>query len=298
MFGEMTKLESAYMDLQLGVSSKFPDLNNLFAAPSDGKLIVSAQGELNTQNLGALETALNFEIKQVSKGQEVGANGNLVYKGKMLFVKLLNAPKLGIFDLASLKNSWYKVDLNTMIAADDSLIKKEVDPKKEKALRKLVAKTNFLQIVEDKGRVDLDGRQVYDYVVKPNKKEILDFFKGSTKIMDGRNLTELEISDLEKTLADIEKAKIEIWVGASDSLLYKTVISTELATDNEKSVYDIVLKLDKMNQKVEIKEPADAKDFDFASMLFGGLNANLNDLSKDFKLEINLDELNNGNILQ
>jgi outer membrane lipoprotein-sorting protein len=283
MLGEMPKVESASLDMQLSSTGKFTDLNNMFAGAVPGKFTVSAKGDMNTKSLESMETVLALDVKQDITGKITAANGNIIYKNKKLFVKLLTVPKLGFFDLTSMKNDWYAIDLN--LISDSALVKNEVDAAKEKELRKLFSKTKFLQIVEDKGQVDLDGRKVYDYVVKLNQKEAIKFFKKSTEIMDGRNLTELEISELEKTLKNFENAKVELWIGVSDYRLYKGTLSSEVMEGNEKTVYELVLKLDKMNQLVEIKEPTDAKEFDFAKMFFGGLGASL-------------DQLGNGDILK
>lgn len=277
MIEAMTEAESFDADLQLTILSLMPNLTDLSQPPVPGNLIVSARGDVQFKTLADAKIQADVHLEEKAQGQPVALDSKLLYSNKKVFLNLQNAPELGGIDLLPLKNNWYKLDLNTVLSEDSALTNDKIDAKKEKALRKLFAKTKFLQLVADKGVVALDGRAVYDYQVKLNKEAAAKFFKKSTKIIDNRDLTELEIADMQTSLSDWEQATAELWIGKNDYLLYKTALKYEVGEEPDKAVYDVVLRLDSFDKQIDIQYPVGVRDFDIGQFLFDAATVDVNE---------------------
>ena len=274
----MSGVQSYNTDISIGVHGQFPQLENLNstnAALVPGALIVKLSGPIDVRKDLAYDLA--GDIKYRLDESELTFAGAIRYLANTMYFSLSEVPNLQIADLSKIKGNWYKFDFGSLgLGQDLSSKQKKIDEKKNKALRKLIQKTDFFDVVTNNGVQDLDGKKAYNFQTKLNEKDLKTFLQKATEIMEDRSLTSQEKTDLEKSVQSLSNVTGNLWIGEDDYMLYKAELSWLTETEERGSMkYDIALNFSDFDQDFEIKLPGNVRDFNMAEVFMPGLDLDL-----------------------
>ena len=308
MIKEMSSVNSYGVSFKLGVFGQFPEMldSESAAKMSAGSAIFDMNGSVDL--IDKIKTELTGEVKYKVGEKDWPTNGELRYLDNTLFVKLTSVPTIGFIDLAKLQNQWYKFDFKEFdLTKDLSGDAQKLDTKKTKKLRRLFSQTNFIEVISDNG-IDVIGEiRTHHYRVKLNQENFKKFFVEASKIMEERELTALELEELNKSIEKLSAFEGQIWVGADDYLLRRIEFGLQA---NEATRYDLALELSDFNKNFNIETPAEVREFNMADILNAELpdidtNGNAISIEEQLKniqgvdpeeLKIQLEELQKENI--
>ncbi len=278
MMSAMAEAQTFDLSLKLGAFGQFPQLTTLNfeeAKMLPGSILVDLSGPIDLTK--DLQYQLAGSAKYKLQDTSLEFLGDLIYKDATLYFRLTQVPKVKAADLSNLKDNWYKFDfgafgLGNQLGADE---KSGLDEAKKKKIQKLVAKTDFFEVISDNGIDMLDNITVHHYKVKINKSEVRKFFQETAEIMEERKLTELEIGELEKNLEDWSKLEGQVWVGQNDWYLRRLEVATQAEAGSDALHYDIALELTDFNNKVSISKPGNVREFNMADIFLPQLEKTL-----------------------
>lgn len=275
MMENMSAVSSYGVKFKLGVFGQFPELLDVESTPqmSAGSAIFDMSGSIDFSD--KVKTALAGNLKYRVGEKDWPVNGELRYLENVLFVKLFSVPTIGALDLSKLQNQWYKFDFKQFdLTKDLSGDSQKLDAKKTKKLKKLFSRTNLLEVVADNGIDIINEARMHHYRARLNQENFKNFFREASKIMEERELTALELEELDKSIEKLSAFEAQIWAGADDYLLHR--IEFGLQAD-EATRYDLALELFDFNKNFAIEAPADVRDFNMADLFNVSLPDNVDD---------------------
>jgi len=289
----MSGVQSYNTEISIGVHGQFPQLENLGstnAALVPGALIVKLNGPIDVRKDLAYDLA--GDIKYRLDESELSFSGVIRYLSETLYFSLSEVPNLQIADLSKLKGNWYKFDFSSLgFGQDLSSKQKKIDEKKNKELRKLIKNTDFFDVVTNNGIKDLDGKEVYNFQTNLNQKDLKMFLQKATEIMEDRNLTAQEKTDLDESVQALSSVTGNLWIGVDDYLIYKAELGWLTETEERGSMkYDISLSFSDYDQEFEIKEPANVRDFNMAEVFMPGMDLDLMGLDSEDGATLDFEE--------
>lgn len=270
MMKKMADFDSANVDLRVGLNGQFPQLSELdgTAALESSTVFVNFKGDIDLESEENVQYHLIGDISNKMNDSEMQVAGELLSKGGDLYIKLSETPSVQMFDLSALKGLWYKFDLNSFkVQTEQTDAEQELSRSQIKKMQKLLANTEFFRVVKDNGEEALDGIATYHYEVKVNQSELEKFFREANKIVEGRELTQIEEQEMNDNLQKLSEIDGDLWIGKKDYMLYRVELSGQSETEeNGVTRYDIAINLRNFGKKVEINKPSDVREFDMMSL--------------------------------
>ena len=301
MLKKMSEVNTYSLDLRVGTHGQFPELTDMSGTQAGlvpGSLILAFDGVVDIEKDLAYDMAGSVKYK-VGDSTELKVVGDIKYLDNKMYFQLSEVPNTQIADLSQLRGTWYKFDFADLSLAPQDLSKKEskVDEKVNKKMRKLIQSTDFLDVVKDNGKVDLNGREVFHYEVKLNASEVEKFMREATEIVEDRKLTDEEETEMEKTIQSMKDLTGQVWIGEDDNLLYRLEVGVQIENEQGQMRYDIAADFDNFDEKVEIKEPSDVRDFNMAELFMpAGMNFDMSGgsgVDADIDIEEQLKQIEN-----
>jgi hypothetical protein len=270
MLAEMSEVDSFSLDLNAEIDGSFPGVTSL-QMPGDsleeGSIAVRVDGDFSSKKEDSVAYAMNVEINYNVGEEAEGVKGAFRYLDSNFYANLSEVPNIGFADLSTLKDIWYRFDMNSFDSTKSEDSSTELSDAQMKKFKKLVKKIDFLKITEDYGVENLEGADVYHFAAKIDKKEMKKFAIETTKIMEDRDLSGEELDDLSNSLDAWEEIEAELWIGKKDYLLYRVMANGESKTDEAGSKsYEVTANLSDFDHNREIVKPENVREFDMMSL--------------------------------
>lgn len=274
----------------------------------EGKVELSLSGIfLKDQDELDLENEIGLGLKwEETEGEvgEVSIDVKMLEKTSFLRLSALDLPASEGGDYESflpfvqgLTGKWIKVekgDMDNFKPTTDEEVEIETDKetkKKVEKIMKLAEKTEFFDMDKELGTEEIRGKKTIHLAGKLNTKETKKFILEAYEINhDGGEMPEEDVVKLDLFLEKVEDFAVELWVGKSDSYLYRVKIKgpyqdMQSGTD----VYAILeLEIYEHNKEVVIEEPTDYRTVEemMGTLLFGGM---FNNMMPSMPAEANMD---------
>lgn len=292
MMMNMADVETANMDLVAMLDGQFPQISELEGGEvGDSKVSIKLNGDFDLESEENAKYHLAAEISNQADDSSMTIAGELLSKEGVMYVKLAETPEIPMIDLDSLKGTWYQFDMNTLNPTEVKREESEMSRSQMRKMKKLISKTEFFKVVKDHGSESVNGVMAYHYEVKVNQEELINFFREANKIVEGRDLSDIEEQEMSANLQKLSDINGEVWIGEDDYLLYRTKLAGASETDESGAVdYDITLNLKDFGKSVDINKPADVREFDMMSMF-------MPDMAEFDNFDPQLDSINNEDIM-
>jgi hypothetical protein len=221
MLVKMAKVDSYHYQADINLKGRMSGLPGL--ADSEGTSDVNsteiqAEGDMDWQG-DELKHDGNLRIKAQVEGEALDFDLDLRSLEQTTYLRLIKAPVLGTLDLTTMLNKWYKFNYKQVMAAEDP--EDQLTSEQIKQLRQLMSNTKFFDLIEDLGKENLDGTQVYHYKVRLNKENIKQFVLQVHEITEGQSMPADDVAELDQKLDGLRNDQGELWVGVKDSYLYR-----------------------------------------------------------------------------
>jgi|GEM_PF-5710823 len=256
--------------------SELPNVQNVQTRKDS--FLVTWSGKSNLQKFSKPQGSFTFNITTDAFGEE---DFSFAVELKMLddalYVRLSDAPKVGIFDLSALKNEWIKIDLTQNggqfgLGALGEKIKnqKELSDADEAKLTEAFKKAKFITVIKDRGEGELDGKAMHHYDFVLDKEGIKKFLAEVAVILNDTQLTAEEFAAFDKSLDIIAIQNAQIWIGKADFLPYKIYFESRTDDSTNVSTGAFTFFFSEFSAPVEIVAPTEVKSIEeVLGALFG-----------------------------
>jgi len=297
-------------DLPAGESGDFGPAQMLLNK-KDSKTSFKYSGSFDMRNTNDPKGRLAFNIKTDALPLAelvLGAEFRVI--DKIIYLQISEAPNLGIIDLSAIKNQWMKIDIEAakkQIGSDKvqeeiakAQSKQDLTPEQTAKLKTAFEQAKIFEITEKLAGEKIEGVNTYHYKYIINKDEFKKFFINANQIVNGKALTEQELTAFDESFQTMESPGGEIWIGKKDFLPYRITLNSVIKeTDKSKTSGKVnyTVSFKNFNQPVQIEVPASVKTpEEVFGGLFGGLltpKPNIASSSVN-QLDINQDTDNDG----
>ncbi len=228
-------------------------------------------------DINNLKSHINLDFKIVSEDESMG-NSSLavesIYLNKVLYIKLIEAPDLGFFDLKPFENQWIKFDTQSETSpaylAENSEQDKKIKKEKEQ-IKQLIINHNIIDITKNLGTEKIDGVTSYHYGFVLDKKDIKSLFVdlqniGKEDYPESAEYQKAYTDRINKEIDDLNIKNGEIWI-SQGSLLIKRIKFDVLYNSASTSVFKInKVTIDtnytNFNKKLKLEAPQGTKDIE------------------------------------
>lgn len=226
-------------------------------------------------DLESLKAYFNFDgtLKGLSVGDfSLGLEGKGV--GSTTYLKLTKAPNLvtinAFFDLKKIENKWISMtksdakNIGSLTGIDSSeeatSTEKKLTKEQENKIRAEIEKRRFIKLTKKIGTEKINGMSVRHFQYELDKKETEEFVKAVYKIVEEKDISSEDAADLKNVLADITSFNGELWIGKSDSLIYKMTMNLSIVDVEEKTSGKINATIDfkNYNKGIAVEAPKDS----------------------------------------
>ncbi len=252
------------------------DFSSKVTVPASATVPAGTQVDIKVSGLGQAEVSaeapkqsLDLKIDAVTEGMTLSASGNMISDNKIAYLKLNTVPNFGLFDLSSIKGVWYKIDLaKAMETSGQNASALNYTPEQLAQMQKLLTDRDLLTVVNNYGIEKLDkAGSVYHYKVKFIQEELKKVIIEASKIAGAKELTAEESKSLDDGLTALNKADIDLWIGAKDFLVKKMALGLTVEEAGNSVRVDGTVLLTDYNKPVKIEIPANATEFNPAAMM-------------------------------
>lgn len=292
MAAQMSTLKSAHYKASVQTefvekeNEGFDKMQNLLglvsAVMADGRLTVGditqpavmtdvfkLEGDVNALDLNNQKFQLALSLN------EFGARVDAKSIGKELYVKLSELPKasdsdevsfIDFFNLGVFSNQWVKISTEEIEQnfGVQGLTEKvehqqqaaELTDEQMEQIEKLSKEIKWFEIKEVLGKEMIGEEKVYHYQISLLKEGIREYITRLNAIT--HQFTDDQLKYFQDGLDEIKETSLDLWIGKSDSWLYKVVAQAEGNGEKVK----VELKLSKHNQPIEISAPENYKTLD------------------------------------
>jgi len=309
---EMEKLKTFQQKFngEIGISI-LEDGRSPSKAKINFKFSGSSKQDITQPEKPKADSSFDLEIS-VTGEENIGAKfaigGKLVRIGEEAYLKLTKLPDLGpflpvSFDFSQIKDSWIKIDQESIINLQKKLgeeygleveefskermekEKKIQEELQEKIKEKLMGRKWFV-VKKELPDERIDGIKVYHYVVSLNNAEIINLIPEIWKEVEKVMLEETGMAPttgeeemkrgLKEFFEKIGELEGEIWIGKKDYLLYKFkgAKRIDLKKFDEyakgEMAFSLELENSNFNQPVKIEAPSEYKTLDEVMLFFLG----------------------------
>lgn len=273
-------------------NSSFDKMQNLLglvsAVMADGRLTVGditqpagmtdvfkLEGDVNALDSDNQKFQLSLSLN------DFGARVDAKSIGKELYVKLSELPKasdseevsfIDFFNLGIFSNQWIKIsteeiEQNFGVQGLTEEVEKqqqatELTDEQIEQIEKLSKEIKWFEIKEVLGKEMIGEEKVYHYQISLLKEGIREYMTRLNTIT--HQFTEDQLKYFQDGLDEIKETSLDLWIGKSDSWLYKAVAQAEGNGEKVK----VELELSKHNQAIEISAPENYKTLE---EIFGGM---------------------------
>jgi len=144
--------------------------------------------------------------------------------------------------------------------------KDEATLAKEKQLKELFINTPIFNVIKEYGVESANGNKVYHYGVQFNIDGVKDYIRKAA-VIDGRELTDVEVEDASKIVSYISSA--ELWIGTKDYYLYKATVGMTGGAGENTPDMNVTISMEgaDYNKAIDIKAPEGAQEFNPLELL-------------------------------
>ncbi len=281
------------------IASNFNEFYQYLPIEIDAFVQLSGQNESEISQTN--DGAYNLSGQLALGGATFNGAAELRKKGEDYYLNIQQAPSLGFFDLAALKQKWIKAvprdAYNTWLGSllyrsrDESIDKRgALLLRQYQLILQLLQQEEVLQIVQEFPREKADGRNLYHYQVKMDRDKFANFYRRLTQAVEQefgdqaiikfdeetqRYLDSDEFSQFYDTLD--KNITLELWVDDQNFWPRKFAYTVRLVPpDTVPKLQDIQYRftltagLDDINQPISIETPVDSITVDQAQVLLTG----------------------------
>lgn len=268
------------------------DLKIEFFNKEKFSLGIKITGDVDNTNKEIPKTFTSVRGNFSKEGIDLIMKGELISIGEERYGKIEEVPEipslviglsmLGI-DLNKIKNVWIKIDEKSL---KDFLEKRGIKveepiPREEKEkllneLKELLKGKEFLEIKEDLGEEEIEGKRAYHYLILVNKEEIKKVIPEILDIILKYSQEKISQSKKEEILNEFPKMMDEvfkkigdldfgIWIGKKDKMVYKIAFDKEIDISEAGEIEGEKVKIfgnfdfSRFNEKMQIEEPKEFK---------------------------------------
>ena len=187
-------------------------------------LTVSFNGasDMNDPNNAKTSFLVNVSLGTTTMGiLETRAISDIVY------LNLKDVSGLGLLDLNFFKNKWIEINpkeiiqdlgLEGQIATGTT---SELTPDQIIRIKSLIIDSKLIKVLNTLPSENIDGVDTYHYEFTIDKEELKRVAREAAKIVPEKNIDEDMLNKFDKQVDTTTIPQSEIWIGKSDSLLYK-----------------------------------------------------------------------------
>lgn len=254
-------------EIKMQIGTKYlTDSTGGFLQPTPNKktgdFLISFNGVSDTYDLNNPKGSFSFNINTdaltglaSSFGLEIRVVDGIYY------IKTNNLPDLKLLDLSIFKQQWIKIE-GRALGEQPALNTYETQLSSEQIIKikEAVQKSRILRITKRLPEENIDGVNTYHYKFTTDKEKFIKLIAEINIIIEGKTLTEKELSDIGKSFELIEFPEGEIWIGKKDFFPRKILINSVLEETGESFIMTLFLK--NFNQAVRIDVPYPVKTLD------------------------------------
>lgn len=263
--------------------------------PSEIDASVNLSGQARIDDVNS-DTSFDADGKLALSGMSFSAGFGLVKKGDVIYGKIKEAPSLGLFDLAAIKDKWVKIQTSDLskVGVENTdksleLLNQQKTLLLAKALLQILKEEKFFVVLDELPREkDKDG-SMYHYSVKINNnkaaviyerlnEEVKKQFGEQSDFLIEDLLKYLRSSEYEKMSQISEKnTQLDLWVDTKNFWPRKfTSSSVFVPPDNVQKLKDkqfrssFTISLFDINKPITVPEPTDSITMEDAQKLVIG----------------------------
>lgn len=188
---------------------------------------------------------------------------------KIIYFKLSGTPGVESIDLGLFKNRWIEIDLEAIKSQigqlgvgsgiQEQVIENQLTDEQIGQLKNLAGQTKIFDFQETSGDEIVGGVKSYHYKFVLDKEGLKKFIIEAGKIINGDQLSEKDLIQLDESLGRVKQAEGEFWIGKKNRLLYKAKFDYKATKKDSEAFIEFtsVINLSDFNEPVNIEKPGD-----------------------------------------
>lgn len=156
---------------------------------------------------------------------------------------------------------WWKFPLEATGMEFNALLRSNMTPEQDKALRDLLAKTDLFTVTQDHGMTKINGKDVHHYTTDLHEDNAVVFAKEVAKIMNEAEPSLAEMEELKNELVKLNLIS-ELWIGHGDSYIYQMNLKANIDEPEQQAKGTLYGEMNfDPSKKATITAPEGAQDF-------------------------------------
>lgn len=259
----------------------------LFSPKKESRTSSEFSGSFDIQEANSPKGQFSFNLKTDALPlAELAFGAEAIMIDESFYVRLSDAPNLGLIDLSALKNQWIKINPKALTKQFDNnpLWEKQIakaqpgrnlSPEQTKKLTTAFRQAKIFKITDKLAGEKIEGVGTHHYKFIIDEVGIKKFIIDSAEIIQGKTPTEEEAKAFDKGFESVGSLNGEIWIGKKDYLprklaLNSTMRATETSMVSGKTNFTISFR--NFNKPAQIEAPSETKPLEeLLGGLFGGL---------------------------
>ncbi len=256
-------LEIQSFDSSLTVSGDMVKKESLAGTEEKHSLKVTSSGHFDFRESLSLSQLFSFNLASQDKTLSYSFSADTRVKDNNFYITFLKAAfPDSDFNIAALNNKWMTAPLPSVKKETGiSHYVKDLRPEEVTEIGKAIVHSEILSIEESLPDEIIDGIDTYHAKLAFNKENLKILILKIISIT-GSNPTPNEIIRFESELNQASLPSPEVWIGKSDLLLRKIIITTEIPSETSSGNYEAILSLSNFNSLVETETPTETVGFE------------------------------------
>lgn len=224
---------------------------------------LSSEGQLDIREEENPKMAFSLILEELA---EEGDSFDLDIKSidQTIYFRLNKLPDLRIFDLSSLADYWFKIDVESIGESfgieniDELMNKQKLSSGQMEEMNQAFCQSEIIEVTKELANEKVKEINAYHYEFLVDLDNLRNLIIETNEIAQGEPATEEEIVELDESLQTIKSINGEIWIGKKDLLPYKIFLEIET---KETDIYSyagqmtMALSLKNYNQPMQIEAP-------------------------------------------
>lgn len=256
--GEVTTDAVATLDnfLRYGPQKSYANRDNRIAGSKNTKVRLEFKGAADVRD--SINPKSEIGLTLIADGFVIGLDTKTI--GDDAFFKVRELPDLGMFDVSTFLNQWYKLDYEGLSAAAGTpyvpSTSSDLTEAQKQRVMDILVNSNIFKFAEKIGNEEIDGKTAYHYRYTIDEVALLNTIKALAKEMG--NETEITAAQEQEFLEWIDVAGGEIWLAKKDLAPLKMTFELAMRSISGAPVtgrLSLSLKFNKYNEEVTIEAP-------------------------------------------
>lgn len=233
---------------------------------NDLSATIKFKGEIDKNNLENIKSNVLVNAEIISLMGNLTPELEIRTLDREMYLRI-NIENLSLLipDFKIINNQWIKFDqtaLNNYLPTEQLPLNQKITNEQSEEIKKLINEINFFSDINEFESEKINNIKVRHLKFTVDKNALKSLIIGLNNIINKNNLTEEQITDIDKTLNKLQSFTIEMWIGSNNHYLYKLIIPLIFTENNQTINIDLNVQFNNFNQTFTINAPTEFKSMD------------------------------------